>query len=92
MKTLLITTLTSALLSFNSFADTTNDIKNIANTMAKDGIQQMNTQLNTSLRSDIKSSFNIVNMKANSATPVLLAKVANENSRQEKNTVQAADE
>ena len=96
MKTLIITTLTSALLSFNSFADTTSDINNIASMMAKDGLQQMNVQLTTNLQSDIQNALNVagmhITMKVNSKTPALLAKVTNKNRHQVKNTVQAAAE
>ncbi len=92
MKTLLVTALTTALLSFNSFADTTTDIKDMAATMAKEGLQKMNVQFNNNLQGDIKNSLNFVAMKINTDTPVLLAKNMHKNSVQNKAPIQTADE
>ena len=92
MKTLLITTLTTALLSFNSFADTTTDIKNIAKILIKDSMHQMNTQFTTSIKGDIDSSLNMTRMSFDIQSPVLLAKVGDKISIEQKHTAQAADE
>jgi len=92
MKTLLITTLTTALLSFNSFADMTTDIKDMASIIAKEGLQQMNTQLTNTLQGDIKNSLTIAGVPVNIKAPVLLVKAANQNRTQTKASAQAADE
>jgi uncharacterized membrane protein len=91
MKILLITALTSVLLSSNSFADTTSDIKSAASMMAKDGLRRVNMQLATHLQSSTQVSFNVTSMSMNGKTQVLLAKAEN-TKHQIKSAVQAADE
>ena len=92
MKTLLIATLTTALLSFNSFADTTTDIQNSANTMVKNSIQQMNRQFTTSLTNEIKNSLSHTRWNAHNTSPVLIVKANNKKFIETKHTAKAADE
>ena len=92
MKTLLITTLTTALLSFNSFADNTSDIRYMASEIAKEGIQQLNTQLAISSTAKNQQYLNLFTLTPNNKTLFLIAKVENDKSFHVKNTVQSADE
>ncbi|TWX55248.1 hypothetical protein [Colwellia hornerae] len=92
MKILLITTLTTALLSFNSFADNTTAIKDIANLMAKAGIQQLNTKLIINSKNKVQPDITISTLASNKHSQILVAKLNNKNGTQQKNTVQAADE
>jgi hypothetical protein len=88
MKTLLLTVLTTALLSFNSFADSTSDIQNVANEMAKENLQQMNATLTTSIETDIKMPFNFTRLVKN----IEPAELNNKKSMNLKNITQASDE
>jgi uncharacterized protein YbbC (DUF1343 family) len=92
MKTLLITTLTTALLSFNSFADNTTDIKTIANLMVKTGIEQLNTKLMSSVKDKVQPDITMSASVNNKYSQILVAKLSNKKGNQQKNTVQAADE
>jgi hypothetical protein len=92
MKTLLITTLTTALLSFNSFADNTTDIKTIANLMVKTGIEQLNTKLTSSVKDKVQPDITMSALANNKYSQILVAKLSNKKGNQQKNTVQAADE
>lgn len=92
MKTLLITTLTTALLSFTSFADNTSDIKYMASELAKEGIQQLNTQIAISSTAKNQRYLNTFALTSNNKTLFLIAKVVNDKNFHAKNTVQAADE
>ena len=92
MKTLLIATLTTALISFNSFADTTTDIKNIANTMVKESIVQMNKQFTTRFTNEIKNSLSHTSWNFYSTSPLLLVKTYNQKFSETKRTAQAAGE
>jgi hypothetical protein len=92
MKTLLITTLTTALLSFNSFADNTTDIKTIANLMVKTGIEQLNTKLTSSVKDKVQQDITMSASANNKYSQILVAKLSNKKGNQQKNTVQAADE
>jgi hypothetical protein len=92
MKILLITTLTTALLSFNSFADNTTDIKTIANLMVKTGIEQLNTKLTSSVKDKVQQDITMSASANNKYSQILVAKLSNKKGNQQKNTVQAADE
>jgi hypothetical protein len=92
MKTLLITTLTTALLSFNSFADNTTDIKNMASLMAKEGLHQLNEQLSINSKATAQQYLNTFDLATNSNYSMLITKVAHKNRVHEKNTIQAAEE
>ncbi|MBA6355404.1 MULTISPECIES: hypothetical protein [unclassified Colwellia] len=92
MKTLLITTLTTALLSFNSFADNTTDIKTIANLMVKTGIEQLNTKLTSSVKDKVQPDITMSALANNKYSQILVAKLSNKKGTQQKNTVQVADE
>jgi hypothetical protein len=92
MKTLLITTLTTALLSFNSFADNTSEIKVMANQIAKEGLQQLNTELTISSKAKAQNHLNTLALTADSKSFVLVAKVAENKRFHVKSTIQAADE
>jgi hypothetical protein len=92
MKILLITTLTTALLSFNSFADNTTDIKTIANLMVKTGIEQLNTKLASSVKDKVQPDITMSALANNKYSQILVAKLSNKKGNQQKNTVQAADE
>jgi hypothetical protein len=92
MKTLIIATLTTALISFNSFADTTTDIQNSANIMVKKSIQQMHKTFTTRLANEIKNSLSHTLWHAHTDSPVLIVKANNKKFRQPKHNVQAADE
>jgi hypothetical protein len=92
MKTLLITALTTALLSFNSFADNTTDIKTIANLMVKTGIEQLNTKLTSSVKDKVQPDITMSALANNKYSQILVAKLSNKKGTQQKNTVQAADE
>jgi hypothetical protein len=92
MKTLLITTLTTALLSFNSFADNTSDIQYVANQIAAEGLQQLNTQLAVSSTDKTQTYFNTLALTTDSKSSILVAKVAKTKRFHKKNIIQAADE
>jgi hypothetical protein len=92
MKTLLITTLTTALLSFNSFADNTTDIKTIANLMVKTGIEQLNTKLASSVKDKVQPDITMSALANNKYSQILVAKLSNKKGTQQKNTAKAADE
>jgi len=92
MKTLLIVTLATALISFNSFADTATDIQNSANTMVKKSIEQMNKQFTVRLSNEIKNSLNNTGWNIYRTSPVLVVKTNNKKFIETKHTAQAADE
>jgi hypothetical protein len=92
MKTLLITTLTTALLSFNSFADNTSDIKVMANQIAEEGLQQLNTQLANSSTAKAQNYLNRLFLTTDSKSFILVAKVDRNQHFQKNSPVQAADE
>ncbi len=92
MKTLIIATLTTALISFNSFADTGTDIQNSANAMVKKSIQQMNKKFTTRLTNEIKNSLSHTLWNAHNTSPVLIVKANNRKFIETKHTAQAADE
>jgi hypothetical protein len=91
MKTLLITTLTTALLSFNSFAGDTADIKNMASLMAKTGLHQLNTQLTINTKAKTQQAIMTLALTTNNA-PILVAKISDKNNAQIKHTAQVMDE
>jgi hypothetical protein len=92
MKTLLITTLTTALLSFSSFADNTSDIQFTASQIAKEGLQKLNTQLALSASVKTQNYLNTLALTTDSKSFVLVAKVPKNQRFHTKNTIQAADE
>lgn len=92
MKTLLITTLTTALLSFSSFADNTSDIQFMASQIAEEGLQQLNTQLALSSSAKTQNYLNTLALTTDSKSFILVAKVAKNQRFHTKNNIQAADE
>jgi len=92
MKTLLITTLTTALLSFNSFADNTSDIQIMASQIAEKGLLQLNTKLDISSSVKAQNYLNTLALTTESKSFVLVAKVVKNQRYQTKNTIQAEDE
>jgi hypothetical protein len=92
MKTLLITTLTTALLSFNSFADNTSDIQIMASQIAEKGLLLLNTKLDISSSVKAQNYLNTLALTTESKSFVLVAKVAKNQRYQTKNTIQAEDE
>ena len=90
MKTLLITTLTTALLSFNSFADNTTDIKTMASLMAKEGQHQLHTQFIVNSAVKVPQYLKVPVLTINNSQ-ALVKKVINKNSVQAKNSIQATD-
>jgi hypothetical protein len=92
MRTLLITTLTTALLSFNSFAGDTADIKNIASLMAKTGLHQLNTQLTINTKAKTQQAIMTLALTTNNNAPILVANIPNKNNAQIKHTAQVMDE
>jgi hypothetical protein len=91
MKTLLITTLTTALLSFNSFAGDTADIKNMASLMAKTGLHQLNTQLTINTKAKTQHAIMTLALTTNN-DPILVANISDKNNAQIKHTAQVMDE
>ncbi|MFT6207021.1 MAG: hypothetical protein ACJA0T_000925 [Colwellia sp.] len=91
MKTLLITTLTTALLSFNSFAGDTADIKNMASLMAKTGLHQLNTQLTINTKAKTQQAIMTLALTTNN-DPILVANISDKNNAQIKHTAQVMDE
>jgi hypothetical protein len=91
MKTLLITTLTTALLSFNSFAGDTADIKNMASLMAKTGLHQLNTQLKINTKAKTQQAVMTLALTTNN-DPILVANISDKNNAQIKHTAQVMDE
>jgi hypothetical protein len=91
MKTLLLATLTTALISFNSFADSTTDIQNMANTMVKENILQMNKQFTIRLTNEIKNSLNRTSLYFDNTSAVLLVKTNEKSNRPTKHTATAAE-
>jgi hypothetical protein len=92
MKTLLITTLTTTLLSFSSFADNTSEIQFMASQIAEEGLQQLNMQLALSSSAKTQNYLNTLSLTTDSKSFVLVAKVAKNQRFHTKNTIQAADE
>jgi len=92
MKTLLIATLTTVLISFNSFADSTTDIQNIANTLVKESMQQMNKQFTNRLTIEIKNSLHHASFNVFNTSPVLVVNTYHKKFIETKHTAQAADE
>jgi len=90
MKTLLITTLTTALLSFSSFAYNTTDIKSMASQMAKEGQQQLNTQFTVNLKVKVPQYLKAPTLTINNSQ-ALVKEIINTNSVQAKNFIQATD-
>lgn len=91
MKTLLLATLTTALISFNSFADSTTDIQNMANTMVKENILQMNKQFTIRLTNEIKNSLSRTNIYFDNTSAVLLVNTSEKSIRPTKQTATAAE-
>jgi len=89
MKTLLITTLTTALLSFNSFADNTENVQYVASQIAEEGLQQLNTQLALSSTAETQDYLNTLALTADRKSFVLVAKSQRFHT---KNTIQSEDE
>ncbi|MBA6232368.1 MULTISPECIES: hypothetical protein [unclassified Colwellia] len=92
MKTLLITTLTTALLSFNSFAGDTADIKNMASLMAKTGLHQLNTQLKINTKAKTQQAIMTLALTTNNNAAILVANIPTKNNAQIKHTAQVMDE
>jgi len=92
MKTLLIITLTTALLSFDSFADNTSDIKVMATQIAEEGLLQLNTQLAVSSTAKTLNRLNTSFLTTDSKSFVLVAKVEKNQRLQKNNAIQAAVE
>jgi len=92
MKTLFIITLTTALLSFNSFADNTSDIKIMASQIVEEGLHQLNTKLSISSTAKKLNYLNSLSVTTNSKSFVLVAKVPKNERFHTKSTIQAADE
>lgn len=92
MKTLLLATLTTALISFNSFADSTTDIQNMANTMVKENILHMNKQFTIRLTNEIKNSLSRTSIYFDNTSAELLVKTSEKNIRPTKHTATAAEE
>jgi len=91
MKTLLITTLTTALLSFNSFAYNTTDIKSMASQMAKEGQHQLNTQFTVNLKVKVPQYLKAPALTINNTSQASMKETINTNSIQAKNSIQATD-
>ncbi|NQZ89060.1 MAG: hypothetical protein HRT54_15900 [Colwellia sp.] len=92
MKTLLITTLTTALLSFNSFADNTANIQYAASQIAEEGLQQLNTKLALSSTVESQDYLNALALTADKKSFVLVARVAKSQRFHTNNTIQSEDE
>ncbi|MBA6303206.1 hypothetical protein [Colwellia sp. MB02u-14] len=92
MKTLLITTLTTALLSFNSFAGDNADIKNMASLMAKTGLHQLNTQLKINTKAKTQQAIMTLALTTNNNAAILVANIPTKNNAQIKHTAQVMDE
>ena len=92
MKTLLITTLTTALLSFNCLADNLSETKNMAGLMAKEGLQQLNVQLANTTNNAALPSLEVPILAASYKPTVLLAKAIQNKQSQIKKVTQATGE
>lgn len=92
MKTLLITTLTTALLSFNCLADNTSDIKNIASLMVKQDLHQLNTQLTRNSKTGIRQILKTPVLSQINTNGVLVVSVEKNSQIQAKNVTQANGE
>ena len=92
MKTFLITALTTALLSFNCFADNTFDTKDMAGLIAKEGLQQLNVQLANTANNTALPSLEVPILATNYKPTVLLAKAIQNKQNQLKKVTQVAGE